>query len=394
MKTKAMFLHKLPEMKTLDCEIEKVVNLSTSEYAAFYQQLLGNYDFIIENDGIMGMKDGTAHCILVMSEELDEGILVNSSGCGFDRSVSYFPNVSAYLQSQNQVLKKEAQKTAPQIMVQPKPQPQPQTQSVVQAVKVDMVIPALVAYGEKVQKYLDECIVKALDGYDDQGTYEFSYAELRDGFDGGGLDKDVFTAMLQARPEVVDMDVSGDDIGVVLSMEAIQEHADSKLRVLTIDEVVIMHAKHTLWRYGVGGLQADFTGCRLSGLDLHEMCFDGADFRGALIENCDLRNVQANSADFRGSRFMNCAMDYFTAEDTDFSDAKFVECDIAGGRLADSKFQRTLVMDSDLTNADLTDADVKNIDIQDTETKGVELKGTVFAEAEEEPTAEMQMGGM
>ena len=334
MKTKAMFLHKLPEMKTLDCEIEKVVNLSTSEYAAFYQQLLGNYDFITENDAIMGMKDGTAHCILVMSEELDEGILVNSSGCGFARSVSYFPNVSAYLQSQNQVLKKEEQKTAPQIIVQHKPQPQP----VVQAVKVDMVIPALIAYGEKVQKYLDECIVNALDGHDDQGTYEFSYAELRDGFEGGGLDQDVFTAMLQARPEVVDMDVSGDDIGVVLSMEAIQEHADSKLRVLTQDEVVIMHAKHTLWRYGVGGLQADFTGCRLSGLDLHEMCFDGADFRGALIENCDMRNVQANSADFRTARFVNCTMDYFTAEEADFSDAQFAECEVTGSRLAESKF--------------------------------------------------------
>ena len=361
MKTKAMFLHKLPEMKTLDCEIEKVVNLSTSEYAAFYQQLLGNYDFITENDAIMGMKDGTAHCILVMSEELDEGILVNSSGCGFARSVSYFPNVSAYLQSQNQVLKKEEQKTAPQIIVQHKPQPQP----VVQAVKVDMVIPALIAYGEKVQKYLDECIVNALDGHDDQGTYEFSYAELRDGFEGGGLDQDVFTAMLQARQEVVDMDVSGDDIGVVLSMEAIQEHADSKLRVLTQDEVVIMHAKHTLWRYGVGGLQADFTGCRLSGLDLHEMCFDGADFRGALIENCDMRNVQANSADFRTARFVNCTMDYFTAEETDFSDAQFAECEITGSRLAESKFQRTVILDSNLTNADLTDADVKTIEIQD-----------------------------
>lgn len=386
MKTKAMFLHKLPEMKTLDCEIEKVINLSTSEYAAFYQQLLGNYDFITENDGIMGMKDGTAHCILVMSEELDEGILVNSSGCGFARSVSYFPNVSAYLQSQNQVLKKEGQKAAPQIIVQPKPQP------VMQAVKVDMVIPALIAYGEKVQKYLDECIVNALDGHDDQGTYEFSYAELRDGFEGGGLDQDVFTAMLQARPEVVDMDVSGDDIGVVLSLEAIQEHADSKLRVLTQDEVVIMHAKHTLWRYGVGGLQADFTGCRLSGLDLHEMCFDGADFRGTLIENCDMRNVQANSADFRGTRFANCTMDYFTAEDADFSDARFTECEITGSRLAESKFQRTVITDSNLTNADLTDADVKNIDIQDTETQGVELKGTVYAE--EEPATEMQMGGM
>lgn len=61
MKTKAMFLHKLPEMKTLDCEIEKIVPLSPSEYAKFYQQLLGNYDFITDNNELMGMKDGTAY---------------------------------------------------------------------------------------------------------------------------------------------------------------------------------------------------------------------------------------------------------------------------------------------------------------------------------------------
>ena len=67
---------------------------------------------------------------------------------------------------------------------------------------------------------------------------------------------------------------------------------------------------------------------------------------------------------------------------------------ITGSRLAESKFQRTVILDSNLTNADLTDADVKTIEIQNTETQGVELKGTVFAEAEEEPTAEMQMGGM
>lgn len=385
MKTKAMFLHKLPEMKTLDCEIEKVVTLSASEYAAFYQQLLGNYDFIADNDGIMGIKDGTAHCILVMNEELDEGILVNSGGCGFARSVSYFPNVSAYLQAQNQMLKKEEQKAATRIIVQPKPQSMPQ------AVKVDMLIPALIAYGEKVQKYLDACIVKALDGHDNQAAYEFSYAELRDGFTGGGLDQDVFTAMLQARPEVVDMHVSGDDIGVLLSMEAIQAHADSKLRVLTMDEVIIMHAKHTLWRYGVGGLQADFTGCRVSALDLHEMCFDDADFRGALIENCDMLNVQANAADFRGTRFVNCNMDYFTAEDADFSGASFMGCSLTGGRLADSKFRQTLIMDSNMINADLTDADVKTIDIRDTQTQGTDLKDTIFAE--EDAAAEMKMGG-
>lgn len=283
------------------------------------------------------------------------------------------------------MLKKEEQKAATRIIVQPKPQSMPQ------AVKVDMLIPALIAYGEKVQKYLDACIVKALDGHDDQAAYEFSYAELRDGFTGGGLDQDVFTAMLQARPEVVDMHVSGDDIGVVLSMEAIQAHADSKLRVLTMDEVIIMHAKHTLWRYGVGGLQADFTGCRVSALDLHEMCFDDADFRGALIENCDMLNVQANAADFRGTRFVNCNMDYFTAEDADFSGASFMGCSLTGGRLADSKFRQTLIMDSNMINADLTDADVKTIDIRDTQTQGTDLKDTIFAE--EDTAAEMKMGG-
>ena len=197
MKTKAMFLHKLPEMKTLDCEIEKIIPLSPSEYAKFYQQLLGDYDFITDNNELMGMKDGTAYCILVMNEELDEGILVNSGGSGFARNVSFFPNVSAYLQAQNQKMTLHEKV--------------PYFSSTIAEESPDAVVcqvtPFLLAYGEKVERYVDACVVQALDGYDDQASYDFSYAELRDGFEGGGLDKDVFMAMLQARPEVVDMDV-------------------------------------------------------------------------------------------------------------------------------------------------------------------------------------------
>ena len=214
MKTKAMFLHKLPEMKTLDCEIEKIIPLSPSEYAKFYQQLLGDYDFITDNNELMGMKDGTAYCILVMNEELDEGILVNSGGSGFARNVSFFPNVSAYLQAQNQKMTLHEKV--------------PYFSSTIAEESPDAVVrqvtPFLLAYGEKVERYVDACVVQALDGYDDQASYDFSYAELRDGFEGGGLDKDVFMAMLQARPEVVDMDVRGDAVGVVLSLESIQEH--------------------------------------------------------------------------------------------------------------------------------------------------------------------------
>ena len=180
--------------------------------------------------------------------------------------------------------------------------------------------------------------MQALDGYDDQASYDFSYAELRDGFEGGGLDKDVFMAMLQARPEVVDMDVRGDAVGVVLSLESIQEHEDSKRRILTQDDVVIMHAKHTLWRYDVGGKQADFVGCRLSGLDLHEMCFDGADFHGTLIENCNLRGLHANDADFCDARIINCEVAAFSADDANLDSAHIENCTVDGEQPAVTRY--------------------------------------------------------
>ena len=147
MKTKAMFLHKLPEMKTLDCEIEKIIPLSPSEYAKFYQQLLGDYDFITDNNELMGMKDGTAYCILVMNEELDEGILVNSGGSGFARNVSFFPNVSAYLQAQNQKMTQHEKG----------PRFSSSTAEESPDAVVRQVTPSLLAYGEKVERYVDAC---------------------------------------------------------------------------------------------------------------------------------------------------------------------------------------------------------------------------------------------
>ena len=168
------------------------------------------------------------YCILVMNEELDEGILVNSGGSGFARNVSFFPNVSAYLQAQNQKMTQREKV----------PRFSSSTAEESPDAVVRQVTPSLLAYGEKVERYVDACVVQALDGYDDQASYDFFYAELRDGFDGGGLDKDVFMAMLQARPEVVDMDVRGDAVGVVLSLESIQEHEDSKRRILTQDAYI------------------------------------------------------------------------------------------------------------------------------------------------------------
>ena len=132
------------------------------------------------------------------------------------------------------------------------------------------------------------------------------------------------------RDSVVDMDVRGDAVGVVLSLESIQEHEDSKRRILTQDDVVIMHAKHTLWRYDVGGKQADFVGCRLSGLDLHEMCFDGADFHGTLIENCNLRGLHANDADFCDARIINCEVAAFSADDANLDSAHIENCTVDG----------------------------------------------------------------
>ena len=59
----AFFHRKDEKIRSQHCVVEKVVELSESEYARFYQSPLAEYNFISKHRGAMRQDaDGTRHC--------------------------------------------------------------------------------------------------------------------------------------------------------------------------------------------------------------------------------------------------------------------------------------------------------------------------------------------
>ena len=379
MNARAIFRRKEVCFEPSECEIEKVIHLSDSDFARFQQTLLDNYDFLRENADIMRVEDGVTHCLLVVGESFEDGILVNSEGSDYARYAAYFPNAKSYLLTQGQT-QQAVQAEAPVEAASPS--------------AVGGISAALLAYGEKMKKILDTVIDQALDDHD-QSAYIISLPQVKETFDNDIIDDDLFTAMLRERPEIVDMDVcDGGDIMVVLSLESIVEHDLSKLRVLTMDDVEIMYAKHILFNHDEGGEKADFSGCRLTNLDMRHMQLNGADFTGALLENVRMNDAGLCFCVFRDAKLVSCNLNSAIAEEADFCGATFTECKMRNGIYTHSNFAHTSFQDTDLWMSSLADCCIENSSIMDTETEGVDLSDTSDDEESWINDPGIRVGGM
>jgi len=158
--------------------------------------------------------------------------------------------------------------------------------------------------------------------------------------------------------------------------------ANGKLKTLTADDLVILHAKHTLWVYGVGGEQADFSHCRIAGLNLGDMQFNGALFLNAVLEDVDFGNAGVCGADFTGARLVHCRMDGLAAEECDFHGAVFENCTLAQAHLAHSNLTGATMKDCVLCGADLRNCCVENLSLEDTELEDAYTQG--IAEKEQD----------
>lgn len=382
MQARAIFRRKEVCFEPSECEIEKVIHLSDSDFARFQQTLLDNYDFLRENAELMRVENGVTHCLLVVGESFEDGILVNSEGSDYARYAAYFPNAKSFLLTQGQT----------QQMVQAEAPVEAAFPSAVGGVSA-----ALFAYGEKMKKLLDTVIDQALDDHD-QSAYIISLPQVKESFDNDIINDELFIAMLRERPEIVDMDVcDGGEIMVVLSHEAIIEHDLSKLRVLTQDDVEIMYAKHILFNHGEGGEKADFSGCRLTNLDLRHMQLNGADFIGALLENVRMNEAGLCFCVFRDAKLVGCNLNSAIAEEADFCGATFIECKMRNGIYTHSNFAHASFQDTDLWMSDMTFCCVENSSIMDTETEGVKMTDVCDDEAfwlGESTMRVNEMGGM
>ena len=379
MQARAIFRRKEVCFEPSECEIEKVIHLSDSDFARFQQTLLDNYDFLHENADLMRVEDGVTHCLLVVGETFEDGILLNSEGSDYARYAAFFPNAKSFLLTQGQT-RQVVQAEAPAEAASPS--------------AVGGVSAALLAYGEKMNRLVDLAIFQALECHD-QSTYIISPSELQDTSVRDPFDVELFIAMLKERPEIVDMDVGDNgEVMVTLSLESIIEHDLSKMRVLTQDEVEIMYAKHILFNHDEGGEKADFSGCRLTNLDMRHMQLNGADFTGALLEGVRMNDAGLCFCTFRDAKLVGCNLNGAVAEESDFCGATFTECKMRNGIYTHSNFAHTSFQDTDLWMSSFASCCIENSSIMDTETEGVNLSGTSEDEESWVNDSGIHIGGM
>lgn len=97
MKLNAAFQGKQPAMEEAPCEVSKVICLTDKEYVFFKKHLMYDYDFLRKNVDGMGFRNGIRQCVLVMGETSEDGVLVDSSGCGYARYTAPFLGARSYM---------------------------------------------------------------------------------------------------------------------------------------------------------------------------------------------------------------------------------------------------------------------------------------------------------
>lgn len=73
------------------CQVEKVVEVSTQEFDSLLAAPMHDLPFIAANREAMYEADGVKHCMLVLSESCEDGVLVNAEGTSYARSAAYLP---------------------------------------------------------------------------------------------------------------------------------------------------------------------------------------------------------------------------------------------------------------------------------------------------------------
>jgi hypothetical protein len=89
----AHLYHKADDYRAEPCVVEKIVEVSKDEFAALYRNPLREFDFIRENkEGLRCDESGVNHCLLVLGEGSNDGILICSEGYDYARYSAHIPN--------------------------------------------------------------------------------------------------------------------------------------------------------------------------------------------------------------------------------------------------------------------------------------------------------------
>jgi hypothetical protein len=89
----AHLYHKADDYRAEPCEVEKIIEVSKDEFAQLYESPLRDFAFISENKNWMRCdENGVNHCLLVLGEGSNDGILICAEGYDYARYSTHIPN--------------------------------------------------------------------------------------------------------------------------------------------------------------------------------------------------------------------------------------------------------------------------------------------------------------
>lgn len=96
--TDAIFSRKDNEINAQHCKIEKIIELNHDDFNRFAKHLMSEYEFLKENKELMYVdQEEIRHCLLVIGNEHEHGILVDSSGASYARYTAFMQNAREYI---------------------------------------------------------------------------------------------------------------------------------------------------------------------------------------------------------------------------------------------------------------------------------------------------------
>lgn len=312
---KANLERKPSTLETATCNIVGVEQVALEEFLALKNKPLDDYPFIQKWADAMGTgASGEQNCLLVLNDENDDGIVVNSSGYSYARYAAFVPGAkNTYLMELY-----------------------PAMQDAVH----DLV--ALV------EEYSNMAVERQCDG-----AFRRNYQEVNAHHAFRNHTDQLFVKMMSTRPEISFAEYDGVTYYFEIAPEYRLEEEHSECRILSQEEVDIMCAKHFLYLHDCGGEQANFSGCLLRNINLSGRKLNGAVFDGAELIECDLQSAEMCSATFNGVVIKNCDCSFMTAEEAQFCGCKVRYCIFCDGMFTHSDFSNAVFRDCNFCDASI-----------------------------------------
>lgn len=279
------------------CQIDVSVTLPHSEFEDFRHNTLRDQDFIANSlSDLEKTNDKTRHCIMVLDEEADDGILVDPQGYNYARYSAYIPNAKQLMQTQ---------------------------------------YPSLDDFNDRMRRAVDKYVGLALENHDN-GKYSFDIEDVNRHYDCENFNSDLFVDMIGECAEFSDVEYYGGEFTVTLNPEYLSEN-DKQLYNEDIKEIC---ARHTLWILDVeGGKRADFSGRNVSEFDFDGVDLNGADFENARFSNCNFESACLMGAKMNNAVFKNCSFKLATSEEVEAKRAVFNNCNFEQADFITSNFK-------------------------------------------------------